>query len=75
MPPAVTAAGPRPSVDHALAEGLRAELQQLRHAIAHALPALGYVADDPCQPAQRTLLSEVIADLTDAITTTNGTNP
>lgn len=67
-PPAVIDAGPVPSTTNpTVVEGLRAELQALQHTIRHALPALGYVADDPCEPAQRVLLGEVIDDLRAAL--------
>lgn len=47
----------------------RAALQDLTHAIRHVLPALGHVADDPCQPAQRVLLNDAINDLRTALAT------
>jgi hypothetical protein len=70
MPPAATVAGPvTPSVTHLhrVAEGLRAELQDLRSVVAFNLPALHAIHDDPCKPAQRALLDDVITALTAAI--------
>jgi hypothetical protein len=66
-----TPVAPGASVDLASAEALRAENQALRHAIAFNLPALLRVHDDPCKPAQRVLLAEVIEGLRAAIE--NGT--
>jgi hypothetical protein len=69
MPPAVTDAGPVPATTDLrdVVAGLRAEIQALRHAISFTLPALWRVHDDPCQPAQRVLLGEAIADLRAAL--------
>jgi hypothetical protein len=67
--PAVNDAGPVPSATELLvvAEGLRAQLQDLQHRVRHILPALWIVHDDPCKPAQRVLLSEAIDELTAAV--------
>jgi hypothetical protein len=75
MTPAATVAGPRlSSTDVEVLDSLRAELQSLRHRIRHVLPALWAVHDDPCKPAQRELLGDVLNELTNAVTE-NGTNP
>lgn len=74
-PPAVTDAGPVPSTTDTptVVEGLRADLQALRHAVAFNLPVLLAVHDDPCKPAQRVLLGDVIEALRAALTE-NGTS-
>jgi hypothetical protein len=69
MTPAAIVAGPRPSVTDspAVTEGLRAHLQDLTHAVRFALPKLHAIHDDPCKPAQRALLGDVIDNLTAAV--------
>jgi hypothetical protein len=69
-PPATLVAGPSQAATTdtpAVVAALRGELQDLRHAIAFNLPALLRVHDDPCKPAQRVLLGEVIDGLRAAI--------
>jgi hypothetical protein len=68
--PAVIDAGPAVAsiTTPTVMEALRAENQRLRHALRHVLPALRAVHDDPCKPAQRVLLGEVINELTAAAT-------
>lgn len=74
--PATTVAGPRPSsTDLDVLEGLRAELQQLRHSISFALPALARTRDHLTDPAHVALLDGVINDLRDVVASMNGTNP
>lgn len=69
MPPAVTDAGPVLATTDLrdVVAGLRAQLQDLTHVVRHALPALRAVHDDPCKPAQRVLLGEVLDDLAAAL--------
>lgn len=76
--PAATIAGPGTTLataPSAVARDPRDLLRSLEHAVRFNLPRLRAVHDDPCKPAQRVLLAEVIDALTTAVTNQTGSNP
>jgi hypothetical protein len=67
--PAAIDAGPVAATTDtpAVVAALRGQVQDLLHTIRFNLPALHAVHDDPCRPAQRALLGDVIERLTAAV--------